>query len=59
MALNGPNRLHFIAAMEAEHEAVKAKNTYDLCSRDDLPPHTAILMWCGFSELSVAQMVRF
>ena len=43
MALNGPNRLHFIAAMEAEHEAVKAKDTYDLCSRDDLPPHTTIL----------------
>ena len=43
MALNGPNRLHFIAAMEAEHEAVKAKDTYDLCCRDDLPPHTTIL----------------
>ena len=32
MTLNGPNRLHFIAAMETEHEAVNAKNTYDLCS---------------------------
>ena len=59
MAFQGPNRLHFIAAMEAEHEAVKAKDTYDLCCRDDLPLHTTILPVVWVSELNVARMVRF